>query len=418
MALPVTVDANMAFPNRNYFLGPFKSSAGAIYVFGIDTADTNAQKAWKATDPTDSFTIQDEVGSPTDSDDTLWCDQEGDLIHTVRFNDSGASSLSYARFNMATDNWDEANTSIDSITNQPAVADQSCSIAIRSDGDRIVLYNGSTEKVHGTNYDRVVYAWWNGSSWSSNNAVSPTGGADDWTGSVIVRGSADRMHFCFKDDTLNDVYIRTLSGAATPALETMPSAIDASSSTIEHVWTKGVSYYNGTNHRVHCFYKDSDTSLAEVVFTSADAPTYGTPSTSILDDNPLTQNAYTPNAVANDDDEVFIVYIINGAPGDGKLARSNAEAAWGTDTLLIDVSANSNYTTLLGMSGNIYDRDGVGTVMGVLLDDNGTIKYTEVSDASNTNAVDINKSYTTLADAALDFPDQTFRVGPFKIVRA
>lgn len=421
MALPVTI-SGVTFPAQNYYIGPFKSSDGAFYVFLKDSTDASLIEAWKATDPAVSFSVQGTSPNLSLAPISLWCDQEGDVIHVVHQEAASTGRLGHSVFNMSSDSWTTSDSTIEAPADPPPGGNISCSIAHRSDGDLVVLYNGDQDKEMGTMYDRVDYAWHNGASWSAGNPVdnAAAGGGNetnDWVGSVIVRGSADRMHFCFKNDTTDSVYVRTLSGAATPALESFPSALTTLSAAAAHLFPKLVSWYDGTNHRVFVTHLDGTDDLVFGFFTSADAPTY--PATNSFPDQTVeTINESVVACCANDDDEVIALYANNQASSDLYLARNDGEGGFGVDTLLIDVSANSNYTAINGISCNIYDRDGVGTVIGMLIDDNGTIKYDEASSSTMTNSVDINKSYSTLAAAALDLPDQNFRVGPFKIVRA
>lgn len=430
MALPVTISSTL-FPPQNSYLGPFKSSEGAFYVVIIDSSSETSILVYKATDPTSSFSEQDSSNHQSFSNtiESVWVDQEGDVLHISSQLDLQTfvgqdGRVSHGVFDMASDSWGTKET-IESPANAPtAVSNCGVSIAHRSDGDLITLYNGDTDKDMGTYYDRVDYAWHNGSSWSAGNTVvtdmTSFDAGTDMIGSVIVRGSSDRMHLCFKDHTNSDVYIRTLSGAATPALESMTfgsGAIDATAAPgVEHGWAKGHSYFDGTNHRVHCYYLDNTAVMSEVAFTSADTPSYGSPTTGVTNAIDVGSGNEGICTVCGDDDQTHLFYSLAGVRDLGHDTNDD-EGGFGTDTTVIDVSVNSNYTSIDGISANIYDRDGVGAVIGILVDDNGTVKYTEASDGSNDNAVDINQSYSTLADTALPsiVTMGNARQGPFKI---
>ena len=403
MALPVTI-SGASFSAQNSYLGPFKSSSGNYYVFLRDNTFPTQIEAWKATDPSSSFSNVGTNPTLTNSVQSMWCYQEGDEIH-VGHQSVTTGRVGRSTFNMSTDSWTTSNQTVESPADAPTSNAVGCSIAHRSDGDLVILYNGDTDKDMGTSYDRVDYAWWNGSSWSAGNTVvtdmTSFDVGTDWTGAVIVRGSADRMHLCFKDHTNADAYIRTLSGAATPALESMTfgsGAVDSSIATgAFHPWIKGHSYFDGSNHRVHCYYVDTSSTLSQIAFTSADAPTYGSPTTGVTDNMVEGTTTTAPHAcVAGDDDDTHFLYVEDAT--DDLLHDVNAdEGGFGTDTRVIDVSANANYTDINRIFCNVYDRDGVGTVIAVLLQDGSAIKYTELSDGTNTNAIDINKSYSALS---------------------
>ena len=150
MALPTTVGAH-SFPNQNYFVGPFISSAGNVYVV-VRSAALSIQ-VYKATDPTSSFATAaaswDRGGVA--NWDSVWVYQVADVLHIV--GESAPGFLYYRQFDMASDAWVAAE---ENITSGLSTANKACSIAVRSDGVVVVAHGGATESVMGSAYQRVV----------------------------------------------------------------------------------------------------------------------------------------------------------------------------------------------------------------------------------------------------------------------
>src|SRR3972149_8627910 len=160
MALPVTI-SSVTFPDQNYLCGPFKSSSGNIYAVFRDGTFVKLAVV-KASDPTVSFSIQDNANAPsmgTFAIVALWVFQDGDDLKIVTAG-IDAPEYRYHVFHMATDLWDGTlkNETIEDVKDSPATANFSCSTAVRSDDDVVVLYNGDTDAIMGTAYERVDYA--------------------------------------------------------------------------------------------------------------------------------------------------------------------------------------------------------------------------------------------------------------------
>ena len=157
MALPVTI-SNVALTSKNSYFGPFKSSNEDIYIVVVDSSDGALIEVHKATDPTSSFTEQDSGNKPdlVNIVFSLWAFQDGDDLHITH--QTFTPDVGYSAFHMATDLWDGT---LNDLTVEGSFGDEgtarACSIAVRSDGDVIVLYNGAADKIHGTNYNRIDY---------------------------------------------------------------------------------------------------------------------------------------------------------------------------------------------------------------------------------------------------------------------
>jgi hypothetical protein len=143
-------------PDQNYFCGPFIDGNGNVYLI-VQATNKRDIRVYKATNPETSFALQDSGGQPTDGTaifPTIWCIQDGDTLHLTSFNIDGAyehHKFYTSDHSTTPDEWD--NTVVRELIEAPsdpsAAAELSCSIAVRSDGTVVVLYNGSEDKVKG-----------------------------------------------------------------------------------------------------------------------------------------------------------------------------------------------------------------------------------------------------------------------------
>ncbi|MCB7129953.1 MAG: hypothetical protein J3T61_10505, partial [Candidatus Brocadiales bacterium] len=285
MALPVIISGSppAVIGKQNSYHGPFKSSGGAFYtvvgddnsvsaiwcfqdgdnihcVFQHSITETRLINCYKATDPTSSFTAQDTANRPQTT--TAW-------------------DVFYARFSMSSDTWQDvdgsSNTEVLVDTTNTTQTAAACSIGIRSDSDIVVVYQGDSDMVLGTEYDRIDMnvSTNDGPTWAGPTSID-NAGAVDWTGCVIVPGSSDRMHVFFKDNTNSDAYQRRIN--SDDSLETFPSSFDASvDSGSTYLFKHGESYDDGGTQRVRCPYNSGTARKINIAkLDSADTPTLST----------------------------------------------------------------------------------------------------------------------------------------------
>lgn len=358
MALPVTISGTDMLAANSYH-GPFLSSGGNYYAIVLDSTNAYEIEAWKATDPTSSFTEQDSAGKPTGgaSDDnvlSLWTFQVSDNLHIAT--QDADNNVLYHIFNMATDNWDTVEESVQAITDSDS--QQACSIMVRSDGDVIVMYQTEEETLHGSARARTAYARKEG-TWTTDVALD-TAGLVDWVGCVIVPGSSDRSHFFFKNLNADDGYQRTLTSGN--SLETFPSASDTTTGFTNPGFGHGVSYDDGGTQKIRCPYVDANNQISYAEFDSADTP-----------------GTWTINADVSDNDVSGAIMCLSAEGTNEHLLYSNADDTQdlyhdendGTDTQILDA------VTVNAVSCNVYTRSGA-TVLAYVYDDAGTVKYNEV----------------------------------------
>ncbi|KKK53931.1 hypothetical protein LCGC14_3089840, partial [marine sediment metagenome] len=146
MALPTTVLAAAGLGGHH---PPYKSSGGAFYA--VARKDADEVEVYKASDPTDAWTLTDTADSPVHVGTILGFAtvQDGDVIHMVAWS---SAAYEYYTFNMATDQW-VVDQAIETPANAPTFP--WASIAVRSDGDVVVVYAGDTDSVMGGTKERV-----------------------------------------------------------------------------------------------------------------------------------------------------------------------------------------------------------------------------------------------------------------------
>lgn len=373
MVLPVSFDADLSGGPQNSYHGPFRSSGGSFYTILRNNeaggGDDNIS-AHKATDPASSFSEQDVSNGPAAGADiaSIWVHQSSDLLNVVYQEVAGSNDVYFSQFNMAADAWVDLGTSdfdiqIESIPSGPIA--NACSIGTRSDSDIVVVYQGDSEMLMGTEYERIDHniSTDDGATWAGPVSIDngATGGNKHWTGCVIVPGSSDRMHVFFKDDTNNDAYQRRIN--SDDSLETFPSSFDSDIDSGNYVFFHGVSYDDGGTQRVRCPYDDGASKVSIAKCDSEDTPTV----TSDVDvsDN----NAFTP-ALAVDGKNLQLLYSHN---PDFDIYRdtNDDDAGWGTDT------EERDGITATEFSPNVYDRSGTNRLAFVYLD-SAVIKYDEI----------------------------------------
>ena len=357
--------------------GPFLSSGGNVYVFLKDDTNLYRLRAFKATDPTSSFAnagTDVDVELSTGTLDALAAYQVGDDIHVATMSNTlaGLFNIKYHIFSMASDTWTTSNESVKALYDDgPGIA--AIGIALRSDGDVIVLYQGPTVANMGSDRARVYYARREAAVWTVDIAVD-NGGATNWMPGGVVTGSSDRMHFFFKDDTADDAYQRTLTSAN--ALETFPASFDtAIFGATDSIVTRGASYVSGANTVIRFPYFDSaanTTSAAQA--NSADAPTMSV-SADITGASLANTAANYASFAANG---TTLWHAYNEAGSTDIFTQSNADGAgW-------SVPASFYTGTVAQVYTNVYTRGG-DIVLGIVFSETDPKYHEKVLAAGGNN---------------------------------
>lgn len=190
MALPVTISSSIdGFTTNSFFGGPFQLGS-ATYVILYDLNGTDSEiKVYKASDPTSSFMLQD---TSIITGETIYsADVVVDVVAEVQnfyiyaITNSGLYYGIYATKGVSIDTFTTELTSITTAIDGLSTDNLFVSAEHRNDGDRIVLFSGAEENVSGTNYARIDYVRWEGTSWSSPVAVDDGGAVHYKYGKII-----------------------------------------------------------------------------------------------------------------------------------------------------------------------------------------------------------------------------------------
>ena len=406
MALPVTIDSgvNPGSFDQNTFSGPLKAPNQAIYV--ITERTSTGVSVYKATDPTDSFARQDDAGAPSTGEDyrSAWCYLSGSGIHIVT---AGVTiiEIQYHVFDTASDTWTTTNEKVEDIKNAPLNANLSSSVAVRSDGDVIVLYTGDTDSDMGTAFERVDYARKEGSTWTAGVDVGGTSpAAEDRIGSILVRGSADNMHFFWtNEDVTNEFQARSLDSGNT---RSTTRTSDEMTTPIAHTFAPGISWEDGATWRVAVPFHDADTDELKVSrWTETSGAIDAIVGTTLVggpEDVKVLNAAPIACATVDGDGRMYLAWGGGGVAGvDQDLYFDAAPAPY---TTWVGETEGIDATTINIISCNIYPRDGA-IKLAFVYDEAGTVKYSEVSISAPTAP--------TMANSR--FPDQNYGVPPFSI---
>ncbi len=378
MALPTTITT--AAGKAGHY-PPFKSSAGNFYVI------TSGNRARKATDPTDSWAEQDFAGKPSNTLTTYSAVQDGDIIHIAGFVAGGDDVYHYHTFNMATDQWvvvSEVITDNDLPDTLPTFT--WISIAVRSDGDVVVVYAGDTDAEMGNEKERVDVNIRTSGTWSGPTSLD-AGGDIHYGNPNCVLGTNDFVHCLFQrqsstaddpptswntgrarsvdpaDDSLSTVITGT--GHTSNFLLGIPRAISYDNSGTQQIVTIG---WFGNEDDLKTFEGGEDVN-DEIEYLSD--PTVSTP---FGTEQGFVNGEVNILTYAELDTVIHLLYSgggTNGVDQDLYYTTSADEGAtWATIAEEIDA------ITVNFISANIYVR-GADTVMAYVYDDAGVQKYNE-----------------------------------------
>ena len=385
MALPVTITTQGDLAGGGG--RPYISTGGNVYVFVLDDVTLSKFRAFKATDPTVSFSNvgtdpQITVGNTLHGIATY---QVGDIIHVVTQDSNGGLSynLRYHKFDMSSDSWTTTNEVIKSAFSP--VSDEvaaKIALSVRSDGDVILLYNGAKVANMGADRERVYYARREAGVWTIDVAVD-NGGATNWLVGGVVIGSSDRMHLFFQDDGADDAYQRCLRSADT--LETFPSAFDtAILNDPEGMLHLGTSYDSSGTIKVRFPYYDSTTTTLNIAkCDSADTPTMSTD----VDITGATAAGGTIQfrcSLAANGTTLHAFYFISGS--DISRQTNANDAGWSSVSSFVVGTTEHVYT-------NVYTR-GSDTVVGVVYEESNDPTYNELFISSTGSTIDMDATAT------------------------
>ena len=397
MALPVTILAAAGVAGHQ---PPVKSSKGDYYVI-IRASDT-AIDAYKATDPTSSFSVQDAASNPAAfaTLEVLSYRQWGNEIRIATYD---GAIYEYHVFDMSTDTWTITDEAIETPTDLPTLG--WISIDSRSDGDVIVAYAGDTDQVMGGKKERVDYGRREGGTWTVGVALDAGGDIHYGNPNEVKGALSDSVHILWLTTSnttdpptaWTDVEARTLDSAN--SLSTTVSSTSDTGGTLLGM-QNGISYADAGTVRIKFYYSiDNDDSRVFNASENGSNNVQALGSQLVANDLVHINGELGGGTLAVEADTSYVL-TIQTATQDIIYIDSISEAAW-ANKVLEKVSITCNY-----ISSNIYQR-GTNTLLAYLYDDAGVQKYDE-------KVLSTGLSYTQLDHASFDGLVNS-HVGPFEI---
>ncbi len=371
MALPRTL-ANTAFPIQNYFCGPWRDANGNDYILTLNSSALDEIEVHKADDGDAVWAEVDGGNHPNLGSNvvSMWGYQDGTQIKLIT--QTADFDVEYHSFGMSDDGgsadvWITTAESVE-VSIDVLGGEEHCSLVIRSDNDRVAVYSGDRENIKGTKFGRVKYNLWEGTSWAGPVAVDD-GGSVEYMASSVVLGASDKSHIFFKDETNSDILHKSLtSGNSLSSVETVN---DTTVTPSDMPLGPGVFYDDAGTERITIGWVDSSGSDLYTSEIDADGVP-GAEEQVSADDVKFTgpQRVFCL-AVDTATDTVYAVWS-NASQGDDIYIDENVDSGgWGTDVEVLDA------VTCNDISANVYVRDDTSTVVAILFDDGGTVKYTE-----------------------------------------
>lgn len=342
----------------------------AYYFFGRDGTTATTYQAYKATDPSSSWSS---VATKTGIGDVSIGGTTGgpagfklaDIIHLATGTaNSGGQKVNYNTFDMSTDSFVVSEAIIGTLftgNGQTGSPQYGCSVVVRSNGNVVAFFNGVQTKKSGTNYARVYWSERTGvNTWSAAVEVDDAGAADHVLPEAAL-GDADRVHFIWKGGTSN-LNERSLSSG-----NSLDTQQQGSFSTTEF---STAVINTGSAIRINVMV--SVTGYSVLYFDSGANPT-------LHSANPASLGAGNtgslPNLIMNDGTDLYAMQRV-GADSDLYLIKSTDNGL--NYSLVGNVFTGTVSAALsnLSIDGNIYQR-GSNYVIPYVVNDNGTLKYNE-----------------------------------------
>jgi hypothetical protein len=371
--MTATISTTSIFFENMSYVGPFKSSAGNFYVFTFQTSNDYIIEAWKASDPTSSWSLidSDERTVGDRGYGQAWCQQVGDVIYIGLTEDDNDDRET--EFDMSTD-------SFSGVYDQAVDPGTTAIIYLGT----TYLYNASDSKlaistdiknVKGTKYEIVAADYWDGVDWIGNFEITHLDANFSWSSAVL--GTNGHFHVFYVDQDSGVLYARTYD-SVTDTLETaitVASNIAYGSTTACYPMGIFAAYDDSGTFRVRIPYIDSTSGKVNVAKLRENSSTYTIESDGTTESDVTSYAVFIDPtfyaakcALVNDGTDLYLVYI-DSSSQDIRMVE-NTGSGWENDQSILSATA-------LDISATLYSRS--GTKIGVVLDDNGTIKYEEIS---------------------------------------
>lgn len=388
MALPVTIGEQVG--TRNSFHGPFISSNGDVFTILVESGlNDNQLVAFRATDPTASFTESDSSNRPAMSDGSqsqllaVNIVQVGDDLHVLTQNLE--EHVYYARFDMSAASnvgaWDDVTTTggdkdqlVDD-TVAPSITD-ACDLVVRTgQTDVLAVFQWAVETDMGADYERIAFdtkanlttgAWGGSPAYLGSNGM---GVAIDVTGPrAVYEAVSGRTHVVYMEgagvlriahSSISSVDAETSNGdiGENPQVE----------AGILYPIGHGVLFDRGGTKKIRFPYFDDGMDISVIEFDDSASPSYTFEDGVDGTNDVVVSNSSLVACLAVDGSEVHEIHA-RASDSDLYTANDADTDTWGTPLSTFIGTVNH-------ISCNVIDRSGLKLAQ--IIDDGGTIKYDE-----------------------------------------
>lgn len=316
--------------------GPFRSSAGNFYVL-LKSATSAVIRFLKYAD--------DGTGAERTANwsaiafaQGIAAFQVGDTIHVWANSNNGTNTiLRKNTFNMATDTWGTADVISGASS---AGGEDGMTGVLRSDGDELIAYNGDSEKVMGTEYERVYWQRDEGAGYGTETLLpNQSGAATSYKNPSSVMGASDLWHVFWL--AASAVYHVSISSSnSVSARDTLPGGVASSPTLFTPVY-----YDDGGVERITVARMADTPDRPESIEIDND----GTPGTEeeVFQFTPTKSSGNRPIAfaMAADADTKTVWAVAFSSTQKLQIDKNVDSAGWGTDTQILDPTQGPQQTT-------------------------------------------------------------------------
>jgi hypothetical protein len=253
---------------------------GAMYYLCEATPDSgtggNSLHIMKSSDNGVTWRLVDDSNSPSVADvealDSV-ISNDGEYLHILHHS---TTTVEYYEFKMSTaasspDTWVTGNFSQVRSGISGSIGQQCAQIAVRSDGDKIAIYNtyNATDAE-----DELNYKIDTGAGWGSEQILENESGYE-WHWASVVMGESDLLHIFYKGDnnTLGPIWHKSLNSSGTLSSRQAVDSDAGSSTEYEAALTEAVYWDDAGEENIGIvFLDDTDDELYSVVVKDDGAP--------------------------------------------------------------------------------------------------------------------------------------------------
>lgn len=360
MTLPQTI-TGATLPVVRSYNGPERNSSGDHYICLPPSAVPDDTAMYKADNGDNTWSEQDSSNRPSHGSNNCISVYKGsDILHVCYQSNSSVYYSPYRMSNHASpDTWGTELIVIGTTT----AAVKGCEIAVRSDGDIVVVYQASPSG----GFERIRYGIHQGTNFSDATGAVDDGGSVHYTDIRLTKAASDNIYIFYKTDADNLIYKVLASDNTLSSAQTVNDTAIVTGN--YSILDKPIYYDNGGTETVIVgWIKSSDSKVAISTITSGGVP--GAEVTGISDAT-VEQATHIVAAIAIDTNtsKAYLIYADDSAQDFS--VDTDLIGGGETDTS-IETSITANY-----VSANIYQIDSGDYVLGYVYQDSTTIKYNE-----------------------------------------